>query len=494
MIVIGAIAVAAFLTKNNTKTSANTKKDIPLLTVGFLEGGGVPKYPINYSFSNDTVFIALQLFEGLVGYQNQTKIVPLLATSWYNTNSDTWVFNLRHGVKFHDGNTMTAQDVKYTLDYAVANQNQDGGDSTYFEVSDIKQVKVTGPYQVTITTNTPDAVLLNQLSLIGIVDSKAKLGSYDAGTGPYMVKPGTTPSVSSIDLVAYNNYWGGHVYTREVDITLEDNPNQLAKQVAEGKFDVAGEFDNAQLSMVKHYTPIDIADQGLNYIGVNTERSGSPLQSLAARQAIAYALNIPAILKAGGLQGQQASQLVPLILPGHNPAIHNTPYDPAKAKQLLSTVSDANSPITFAYPNGDGPQTEEMAKELDAVGFNIKLEDVNNFNDFINDSAAGQYDLFTLSDTSATVDGLDLLTDILEDNSDYNNSQINNLLSATGSTLNSATRISDMQQVATIVYDQKPIIPLYTETRVYTLTKPYIMKADLPSLYTSTYFWKVYQK
>jgi hypothetical protein len=50
-----------------------------------------------------------------------------------------------------------------------------------------------------------------------------------------------------------------------------------------------------------------------------------------------------------------------------------------------------------------------------------------------------------------------------------------------------------MQQIATIVYDQRAIIPLYTQTRVYTLSKPYTMKADLPSLYTSNYFWKVYQ-
>ncbi len=497
LLLIGGGAAAYLLLKsnNNPAPAATTvKKDISVLNVGILQDGGVPQYPLKYPYTNDSIYIALQMFEGLVGYKDQTKVVPLLADNWSNPNDTTWVFNLRQGVKFHSGRTMTAQDVKYSLDYAVAHQKDSSGStSTFYITSPIKQVTVSGPYQVTVTTNSPDAVLLNQLSLIGIIDSKATLGDYNAGTGPYIVKAGTTPSDSSIDLAAFNNYWGGHVYTREVKITLDTDQDKLAADAANGKFDLSGYFNNSQLSKIGSKT-YGVPDQGLNYIGINANKINSPLHTLAVRQAIASALDIPAILKAGGLQGQQASQLVPLILPGHNPAIKNTPYNPDKAKQLLAGVSNANTQLTFAYPSANSPQVTEMVKELNAVGFNIKPILVSDFGVFLDDITAGKYDLFTASDTSATVDGLDILTDLLKGFQTYGNPQVDSLLTKAGSTLDPATRIKDMQQIATIVSNEAGIIPLYTQTRTFALTKPYIIKADLPSLFTSAYFWQVYQK
>jgi len=390
---------------------------------------------------------------------------------------------------------MTAQDVKYTLDYAVAHQNANNGYSAfYFVANDIKQVTVDNTYQVTVTTNTPDAVLLNQLGLIGIVDSKATLGDYNAGTGPYIVKPGTTPTSSSIDLTAFNGYWGGHVYTREVKINLYSDTDKLTADAAAGKYDLSGGYDNSQLAKIKHSQTVNVDYQGVQYLALNTNRSGSPLQSLAARQALSYALNVPAIINASGFSAQQASQIVPLILPGHNPAIHDATYDPAKAKQLLANVPNLSSPLVFAYPEGLGNVGEEVVKDLTAVGFNVKPMLVSDFGTFITAANAGQYDLFTAGDTSATVDGLDVLTDLLTNNKNYDNPQIDSLIAQAGGTLNASDRINDMQQIATIVNDEKPIVPLYTENQVFVLTKPYVVTPNMPDLETSSYFWQVYQK
>ncbi|HSW85102.1 MAG TPA: ABC transporter substrate-binding protein [Candidatus Saccharimonadales bacterium] len=493
LIIASVILIATRTPKTKKTITTNTKKDIAVLNVGLQQDGGVPQYPINYSYSNDSIDINLQLFEGLVGYKDLTKVVPLLATNWNNPNDTTWVFNLRHDVKFHSGRTLTADDVKYSLDYAIS-RNSENSSSAYFVTSAIKQVTVTNPYQVTITTSSPDAVLLNQLAIIGIVDSKATLGDYNAGTGPYTVKSGTVPTKSSIDLAAFANYWGGHVYTREVKIKLYQDVDQLASDTANNKFDLAGYFSVSQLTKIKNYHPYNTEDLGLNYVGLNVNKTSSPLNTLAARQAVAYALNIPNILKISGLKGQQDGQIVPLILPGHDPSIQNTPYDPAKAKQLLSKVNNAAVPLTFAYPAGDESQVNEMAKELNAVGFNIKPVLVEDFDAFISDTLDGKYDLFTLSDTSASIDGRDILNDLLVDNQDYENTQIDKLLTDAGNTLNPTERIKDMQKVAAIVADEKPIIPLYTQTRLYILTKPYVIKNDLPGLNPGIYFWQSYQK
>ena len=56
------------------------------------------------------------IFSSLVGHDEQMKVVPDLAESWDTPDPVTYVFHLRHGVKFHDGRPLTSADVKYTFD------------------------------------------------------------------------------------------------------------------------------------------------------------------------------------------------------------------------------------------------------------------------------------------------------------------------------------------------------------------------------------------
>lgn len=496
VIIIAAVAGAAGYATSHHHTSSATviKKDIPVLTYGMEGAEKTAQYPIDSTDTAIQLQIDAQLFEGLVQYENQTKIAPLLATSWSNPNNSTWIFNLRQGVKFHSGRMMTAQDVKYTLDYAVA--HQDDVDASLMSLaSSIKQVDVTGTYQVKITTDGPDPVLLNRLAFLGILDSKAKLGDYDAGTGPYVVKPGSTPSTKSFDLVAFNGYWGGHVYTREVDITITPDSNQLANDAKDGKLDLSGDFTTGQLSKIKDYRPINVPDLGISFIGLNTEKATSPLHSLAARQAAAYALDVPAILKAAGLQGEQASQLVPTAIPGHDPSIVNTPYNPTKAKQLLASVSGGTTtPLTFIYPPNDTPQANVITKELGAAGFNVKATQAPDLDTLVNEAFGGQADIYFLTYTSDTLDGLDILSSLLQNNSDYDSPTIDTLATQAGSTLDPATRISLLQKIAQQVAANVPYIPIYNLNRVYALTKPYKVTVDLPSDQAGVYFWKVYQE
>jgi peptide/nickel transport system substrate-binding protein len=429
ILVIVGIGYALKVHNNN---NGNGKKDIPYLTYGLQDTGDItPTYPVDSENSSDTTLIDAQLFEGLVRYQDQIKIQPALATSWTNPNNTTWLFNLRHGVTFHTGRTLTATDVKYSLDYAIANQGEEDNSTILALADGINKVTIVNPYQIKITTDGPDAVLLNQLANLYIVDSKAKLGNPNAGTGPYAIKPGSVkPNATALDLVAFDNYWGGHVYTRAVHFQEYPTPGQLANAVIAGNIDLTGngDFTTQQLAEIKakvaYYRPIVIPDQGVTYLELNLERSGSPLQSVAARQALTYALDIPAILKAGGLTGTQVSQVIPQTLPGYDPSIKNTPYDPSKAKQLLATAPNVTAPITLVYAIGDGGQVTEIAKELTAVGFNVKTLELNDFNTFLNQIAAGQGDMFFLSYDTNTLDGLDMINNTVAGTANYTSTEL----------------------------------------------------------------------
>jgi len=496
LLLAGAAAAGYFLLLKKDKPSTTqsiVKKDIPVLTVEYNEST-VPQYPLKMGGYGADSNLILQLFEGLVQFQNTTDIKPLLATSWYNPDPSTWVFTLRQGIKFHTGREMTSDDVKSTLDYAIAHQ-KDSKVTFFTAASTLKSIEATGRYQVKITTNSPDPLLLARLSTLPIFDPKAKLGDYDSGTGPYIVKPGTTTTDSAIDLVATDNYWGGHVYTREVKAEFVGDEDKLIKNIDDNKFDISGSFVGNELSHFKvPYTKLKVPDQGLTLLMLNTEKSGSPLQSLAFRQALEYAIDKPKLIKDSGLEGSPADQIVPISLPGHNPDISAVPYDLEKVKSLTKDVKGATDQLTLATTDASGGP-EALAKQLNDAGFNIKIVLLSDFDQFVNDGFGGKYDMITFNYTSNFTDGLDILNIALTGTKNYDNSQIDSLLDQTSKTFDAKQRISLMQQIATIADKEKPIIPLYTHTRIYAITKPNIVaKADMQDFSNSAYYWKVYQK
>lgn len=495
-----AAAIAVYMTWSSNKPVSKVKKDIPYLTYGFEDSSDMtPTYPVDPANSANNIQVDAQLFEGLVRYQDQIKIAPALATSWSNPDNTTWIFNLRHGVKFHSGRTMTASDVKYSLDYAVANQAENNNSTVLALASNISQVTAVNPYQVKVTTNGPDAVFLNQLAYLYIVDSKAKLGDPNAGTGPYSVKPNSVkPNATTLDLVASNDYWDGHVYTRAVHFQEVPTFDQLTTDTANGKFDLAGDFTKQQLATIKakasHYTPIAIPDLGVHYLELNLEKTGSPLQSVAARQAATYALNISAILKAGNLSGTPVSQVIPQTLPGYDPSIKTTPYDPAKAKQLLATVPSASAPMTLYYGTGVDDQAAEIAKELNAVGFNVKATGINDFNAFLSQLAAGQGDIFFLGYTTNTLDGLDMINNTVAGTKNYTSPELTTLINQASSTIDPTTRIAILQKIERLVASDIPTIGLYAQIRTYSLIKPFVTNVNLPGGNdASVYLYQVYQ-
>lgn len=485
VIVVGAII---YHHENQNKVSGVTKKDIPVFNYAILNDGLSSFYPYNTTDIGSQV--NSQLFEGLVRYEQQDKIVPLLATNWYNASSTKWIFNLRHGVKFHSGQTMTAQDVQYSLNYAVAHQSADDQNTAMQFASTIQKATVTGPYQVTITTTNPDPTLLNRLTQLYIMDSTAKVGSPDAGTGPYIITPGTTPSNNTLDLTAFNDYWGGHVYTRSVHFQSVNGSQAVAQA---HNYNLIGELSASQLAQLKGESSISVPTLGATFLGLNTMQSGSPFESLQARQAAAYALNIQQIIKVGGLAATQANQLIPSAIPGHNPSITTTPYDPAKAKQLLAGVKDAAAPLTLEYVN-DASAVKEITTELNAVGFNITATQEPDLGTLVNAAVSGQTAMFYLTYDTNIFDGVDILSSTVVD-PNYTNPTFDNLISKASNTIVPTTRIGLMQQASTIVATNLPDIPLYAQSELFAVSNAsYHIQLDIPSAEAGVYFWQTYKE
>lgn len=167
---------------------------------------------------NQEHHVTWNVYEGLTTYalNKPGVIMPWLATSW-TVEGSVWTFQLRKGVRFQDGQPLTAADVKASLE-RMLKINQ----GTAYLISAIDSISVLGPYTVQITTKTPNAFLAANLSHIGIVSAadiekhakgndlaRAWFQSNADGTGPYKLV--SWQKGSKITLARNTQWWGTFV-------------------------------------------------------------------------------------------------------------------------------------------------------------------------------------------------------------------------------------------------------------------------------------------
>ena len=134
-----------------------------------------------------THMVSRQVYEGLVTPGINMEILPQLAESWDATSADTWVFNIRKGVKFHDGSSLTASDIAFSI-----NRAKTAPSDMVDLIKSIKSATATGDHTLEIKTEGPNPILLNQLTQIFVMsEAWAKANgcevsyNWDAGETSY---------------------------------------------------------------------------------------------------------------------------------------------------------------------------------------------------------------------------------------------------------------------------------------------------------------------
>jgi len=307
--------------------------------------------------TNVSLNVNRQMMDGLTARDNAGMIVPNLAETWELVDDTTMRFHLREGVKFHDGSTFSAEDVKYTLDHALDPKNAYG---MLGRISAITEVRIADPKTVDIVTAKPFPTLPVALADI-LIEPRLyaeKLGAEGqrrrpVGTGPFefiRYIPG-----DRIELKANPNYWAGKP---SIDsMTLRSIP-EAATRISSL---LAGE------TQIVEEVPVDLVQQvennsALKANSVNTsvglvltyDVTKPPFDNPRVREALDYAVDkeliLKEILKGKGevLQGQ----LLTSNTFGHNPAVKARAFDPARAKKLLAEAG---------YPNGFSTSISTMS-------------------------------------------------------------------------------------------------------------------------------------
>ena len=339
--------------------------------------------------------VTKQIFEGLVDLKpGTTLIIPKLATSWsVNKSGKVWTFNLRHGVKFHDGTPFNAKAVCYNFDrwYNFKGPFQSAGATYYYQAifqgfktnegSNLKpplyqSCKAKGRYKALVTLTAKNGPFLPALSLSSFsMQSPAALKKYDAdsatinngtftptGTYAFQHPTGTGLFVFSswtvkqkVVLLRNDHYWGKKPRLKQlVIVPISDNSARLqALQTGEVNAmdllqpqDVAKVQDDSKLT-TKSRPPFNVA-----YVTINQKHA--PFDKLSVRQAVAYGLNRQAVVNtfyAG--RAQVANEFMPPSLFGYAKDVVKYSFNPTKAKQLLQQAGlTLPVPVDFYYPTG----------------------------------------------------------------------------------------------------------------------------------------------
>ena len=478
------------------------KKPIPLMRFGTQEGLVSAFYPDENSISSTGgIAIVRQVFEGLVGYGPNQQFVPLLATSWTNPDAKTWIFRLKPNVGFHNGKTMTAQDVKASLEADTPSSSQ------YNIPAVVQSVEVVDAQTIKITTKAADALLLNRLVNMFIFDSAATEKNSPAnGTGPMTLKPSKSYDENQIELVAFTKYHGDKPLVAEIVAKNYASEEELVKAAKENKVDVGTTFSltdgkaiAAANSGVKYR---EVESLGSTVLQPITLKTGSPIQKKQVRQAIYQTIDPQLVIKASGLDGEVANQLVPQSVPGYDSTITRPKINIEAAKGLLKEAGYPNGlTLSVFYGPAVGSPADkavkEIARQLEQIGVKLEYNIVKSFNEFTDATLSYKYDLSYSTNLSDFYDASDIITiNLTKDGTiaSYDNATVNSLLAKAAQEFDAAKRIKIMQEVSRTLMDDVATIPIRTPLKAMLLRTNYNAPFDLPDSSIGAYLYKFYQQ
>jgi peptide/nickel transport system substrate-binding protein len=309
---------------------------------------------------------------------------PALATSWERTGVTTWKFTLRKEVKFHNGNDFDAEDVRFTF-----TRMKDPQYSQLLNIANaIESIETPDKYTVIFTTKKSLPWFAETMHLCFIVDKESSEKREDddyntrpVGTGAYKFVEWIKGSY--VRLVANDAYWEGPPKYKSVDILpIPEEANHSDTTLTDKRVDIVSGVPVTlfnRLIALPHVKVITQAGRRAMYMDIGN-RPGTPFEDLRVRQAIAHAINAEEIIeKVMGGQATLAHQLPDKPTLGYDKTIRRLPYDPAKAKELLTAAGYPDGfEITVAGPNdryvNDQKVCEAVAKHLENVGLKVQLE------------------------------------------------------------------------------------------------------------------------
>ena len=347
---------------------------------------------------NVAVRITYTLFDSLIrrdflsdGSGTSAKLVPGLAESWTRVDERTIDFRLRQGVKFHNGDEMTSDDVAFSL---VAGRGR-GENALFAEAKTymnwISHVIPLDRYTVRIVSKEPNILMEQRIAGYShwIVNAREYLmrGAIDfarkpVGTGPYKVAEWVDGEY--LKLVAHDDYFDGRPTAASITYRVVPEVSARIAGLVSGEYDIAVNIPPDQVPVIRSYPDLKVERIVLDNSHVLRFFPYGPLADKRVRQALS--LGIDRALLREALWENANYTPNGHQLPSYDIWVEDFPgfeYNPEKAKALLTEAGYSGEEIVYRLPLNYYLLSLEAAQAMQqmwqAVGLNVKLEPVENF-------------------------------------------------------------------------------------------------------------------
>jgi peptide/nickel transport system substrate-binding protein len=299
-------------------------------------------------FQRVGILMNINMYDSLLHKNTKLEYEPSLATMWKALNDTTWEFKLRRGVKFHNGDPFSAEDVKFSFDRVLDPNTKS---PQYGNIRGIKEVKIIDPDTVHLITDKPFPLLLERVVFFPIIPKKhfEKVGaqafaeSAPVGTGPYKFVEWKRDQYLKME--RFTEHWRGPAPTKNLIIRVIPETSTQVAELKTGGVDIVRNLAPDLIPDLKAHSNTYVSTAPIlrtHYVMLDMREA--PFTKKEVRQAANYAIDRQAIIDKlmGGLGRAVPTVINPMAF-GYDPTVEGYGYDPKKAKELLKQAG---------YPNG----------------------------------------------------------------------------------------------------------------------------------------------
>ncbi len=423
-----------------------------------------------YSLNLNNLIRTANLYEGLVTFDRNLKIIPSLAVSWGNIDEKTWEFKLREGVLFHDGASLDANSILTSFKKA----QEQGSSQIKGVLSTISEIKQIDPYTIQLITKEPDPLILSKLT-------KFYISRFNRiGTGPYLVKEWKKGDV--LTLSAFPDYWGKLATYQTVDYKVIQSKKQRQAGFNRGEIDLLVAVTRDQALTLPEEQVKTSYSLEVNFLMFKLD--DDILNDRKVREELLSIFNPNHIEEIGNNFVRQVTQFVAPGVFGYNPQIIRDPYD--EEERAKNIFGEQRKKISLDFLSTYRTLAEYLQKQLLDAGFLVEANAISP-EELLKRIKNNESQIFVIGWQSENGDAGDFLDAFIHSEGEFNNGRYKNafvdkLIEKSRQELNPENRLKTLQTIMELVEKDLIGIPLFESSRLYAVKKGVMWEPRLDGL------------